>query len=619
MVIAKKLWPAVAGIPLTLAACGGDNLTLPSEGRPAHIEVVSTDLQGQVNSELKDQLIVRVTDSKQDPVQGATVTFVLEEDAGGGSVTPATGTTDNDGLATASVVLGTQAGQMTGRAEVPVEEGTVPVTTGFTVTVLSTDASRISMVSGDLQSAPVNTVLIHPLVVQVSDGFGNRIPGITVQWTVEGGGSVSAASTVTDDSGRTSVTRTLGGTAGEQTTQASADLAGSPVTFTHISTAGNAARVNVVSGNGQQGAPGSTLPADLVVEVLDENNNPIVKRAVAWVVGTGEGSANPEMSETDAQGRASTKWTLGPQPGRNTLTAVVSGVGLAAFSAMGAKTASSTSITSHQPEPSSVGQGVEVRVQVTGSSGAPTGGVNVTGDNAAPCTITLADGAGSCILTFQAAGNHRITATYTGDGQFNGSSDSKNHRVDAPNAAPTAAFTPPNCTAGQPCQFNDASGDSDGNVVAWTWELGDGSTLNEQHPSHTYTAPGSYNVKLTVRDDDNATNEVTHSITVTQPEPINFPPVASDDSYGTSVGTPLHAPGGIYLGLLANDADLDGDPLSATPGAFPTTGGGTVTIASDGSFDYAPAPAFSGVDTFDYTVSDARGGSDTGTAFVNVQ
>ena len=43
----------------------------------------------------------------------------------------------------------------------------------------------------------VGTDLPLPLVVQVTDQFFNPISGVTVNWSVTGGGSVSAASTVT--------------------------------------------------------------------------------------------------------------------------------------------------------------------------------------------------------------------------------------------------------------------------------------------------------------------------------------------------------------------------------------------------------------------------------------
>ncbi len=41
---------------------------------------------------------------------------------------------------------------------------------------------------------------------------------------------------------------------------------------------------------------------------------------------------------------------------------------------------------------------------------------------------------------------------------------------------------------------------SEGEPIEWNWEFGDGSTSQEQHPSHVYTEPGIYTVKLLVND-----------------------------------------------------------------------------------------------------------------------
>jgi PKD repeat protein len=590
------------------AACGGEDLTLPSEGEPAKIEIKAGNGQdGPVKSMLQP-LVVRVTDTQGRPVESVTVEFVLQEDGGGGTVTPS-GVTDPAGETRASITLGTRVGPLIGEARVPVEEGAVPLAAPFQVMATSADANGLLPVSGEGQKGSVGSTLPAPLVVRVTDDFDNPIPGVAVEWTVTGGGSVSQPTTESNDLGETSVQRVLGSTAGQQTTVATAPaLAGASVTFIHTATAGSAARVIIVSGNGQQAPPGTTLPQPLVVEVLDAENNPIVGSAVAWVVGTGDGSANPETSNTDGQGRATTQWTLGAAPGRNTLSAVVSGVGIGQFNATGNRTASSTAITSHQPEPSVIGQAVEVRVTVNGSGGPPSGTVNVTAEGANSCTITLADGSGACSLTFSSEGQQRITATYSGDARFNGSSDEENHRVESENSAPTAAFDPPSCTVGQPCQFDDRSSDSDGDVVAWTWDFGDTDTSNEQNPSHIYDEPGTYDVKLTVRDDEGATNEVTHQVSVGAA--ANSPPNAVADQYATPVGQTLEVPA---PGVLGNDSDAEGSTLSARLVSPPA---GIVSLQSDGSFTYFPGSAASGTqDTFTYEASD---GTSTATATVTI-
>ena len=521
-----KLWTLVClGLASGAAACGGDDITLPSEGQAAHIVVVLGDSQAATaNTQLPQPVVFEVTDTRGRLVVGAPVEFTLGEGSEGGSITPSSANTGPDGRAAATVTLGTRVGQMTGQAKLAGED----VAAGFVATALPSNANIIQPVSGDLQAGPVGSTLEAPLVVRVTDNFGNPIPNVTVTWSVTGGGSVSEETTQTGSDGQTSVQRTLGPTAGQQTTLASAQAAGSPVTFTHTATAGNAARVRVVSGNGQQAPPGTQLPEPLVVQVLDADNNPIPNLAVAWVIGEGGGSVSPETSTTDGQGMASSQWTLGPGLGRNTVSAVVSGVGVAGFNASASKPSSSVSIVSHQPEPSAPGQAVTVQVQVTGSAGTPTGTVTVTGEGAAPCTITLAGGGGACSLTFASAGNPRIDATYNGDAIFNGSSAHVNHRVDTANSAPTAAFAAPSCVATQPCQFTDGSSDSDGNLVGWTWDFGDGQSSGDRNPTNTYAAAGTYNVKLTVRDDDGATAEVTQAVNVgAAPPPPNSPPSAS--------------------------------------------------------------------------------------------
>jgi hypothetical protein len=46
--------------------------------------------------------------------------------------------------------------------------------------------------------------------------------------------------------------------------------------------------------------------------------------------------------------------------------------------------------------------------------------------------------------------------------------------------------------------------DSDGSVVAWSWDFGDGATATTAVASHAFATPGAYVVRLTVRDDDGA-------------------------------------------------------------------------------------------------------------------
>lgn len=86
--------------------------------------------------------------------------------------------------------------------------------------------------------------------------------------------------------------------------------------------------------------------------------------------------------------------------------------------------------------------------------------------------------------------------------------------------------------------------------------------------------------------------------------PTNTPPIALDDS-AELVERSVPA-----LNVLANDSDADGDPLSVV--SHTAAAHGELLVAADGRFLYRPEDGFVGTDTFEYVVSDGRGGTDTG-------
>jgi len=62
--------------------------------------------------------------------------------------------------------------------------------------------------------------------------------------------------------------------------------------------------------------------------------------------------------------------------------------------------------------------------------------------------------------------------------------------------------------------FYDASYDTDGYIVNWSWNFGDGKTDEGQIVSHTYSKAGTYYVTLTVTDNDGNTASKTLAVTV---------------------------------------------------------------------------------------------------------
>jgi hypothetical protein len=104
--------------------------------------------------------------------------------------------------------------------------------------------------------------------------------------------------------------------------------------------------------------------------------------------------------------------------------------------------ATTLAITSDAPEPSVAGGSVVVNWTLSVSApggGTPTGNVTITVNDASGATCSAAIAAGTCSLSLPLVGNKTLTATYPGDGNFNGSSDTEPHVVSK--SATTVAIT----------------------------------------------------------------------------------------------------------------------------------------------------------------------------------
>ena len=94
------------------------------------------------------------------------------------------------------------------------------------------------------------------------------------------------------------------------------------------------------------------------------------------------------------------------------------------------KANSSTIITAANPNPSVIGQPFTVTYTVTSPFGQPTGNVIVTASNSLEsCTGALTNTTGSCSLTLNSFGAYTLTATYSGDSNFNPSFGTRSHTV----------------------------------------------------------------------------------------------------------------------------------------------------------------------------------------------
>jgi VCBS repeat-containing protein len=94
---------------------------------------------------------------------------------------------------------------------------------------------------------------------------------------------------------------------------------------------------------------------------------------------------------------------------------------------------------------------------------------------------------------------------------------------------------------------------------------------------------------------------------------LNDPPEAVDDAYSVNEDGTLQV---TAPGVLGNDVDMDGDPLTAVVES--DVSNGSVTLNADGSFIYEPAPEFNGIDSFTYKANDGSADSNIATVTITV-
>jgi len=178
-----------------------------------------------------------------------------------------------------------------------------------------------------------------------------------------------------------------------------------------------------------------------------------------------------------------------------------------------------------------------------------------------------------------------------------------------PIAVNDTALTSEDLPVNIPVLGNDSDPDGD-TLTVTTASAANGSVVIQPNGTIDYTPNQDFNgtdtITYTISDGNGGTATATVTVTVGA---VNDPPVAVDDATVTDEETPVTIP------VLANDSDVDGDPLTVTTASAPN---GTVVINPDGTITYTPDQDFNGTDTITYVISDGQGGTDTATVAVTV-
>ena len=582
-----------------------------------------------------------VTTSAGSPMPAVRVAI---QDASGNTVTSATA------QVTLAIGANPGAGTLSGTTTVSAVNGVAVFSTlsidkagsGYTLTAASSGLAGATSPAFDILTGSANHLvfLTEPtdrvvgekfspsLQVQVQDAGGNPVltafNSITLTSSVTG--TLSGTATVTPFLGTATFSNLAINKAGNYTLTALSSGISS-----QTSVAFDVAKASTTTTITSKSPSGSSVVGQSVVFNYDVN---IVAPGAGTLTGTvtvtdGTESCVGAINSGSGIGSCSIPFS---SPGTRNVTAAYSG-DVNFESSISASTShtvnkanTSLIVSSDQPDPSIIGETVTVQwtLAATGAGGGtPTGTVTVTASGSAGCTAPATFGTGSCDLVFTANGTPTISASYPGDANFNGSSDSEGHTVQGETSTEVSSSGSPS-TSGDNVTFTahvtatSGTGNPNGQVRFFDGaaqigqdNVGGGGNASIQVNNLTV---GSHSITATYQ--GSTTFKTSTSAPISQVvEAGNGAPTAVADGYAVDEDGSLTPNAG--TGVLANDDDPDNDGLTAVLGAGPSHAL-TFELNGDGSFTYVPEPDFNGEDSFTYHATDGTLSSGTVTVTITV-
>ena len=260
-------------------------------------------------------------------------------------------------------------------------------------------------------------------------------------------------------------------------------------------------------------------------------------------------------------------------------------------------------------------------------------GVLANDTNAATAVLATAPIHGTLQLSASGSFTYTPASNYFGSDQFTyrasdgvAASDpvAVNITVVGINDAPVAVDNVYAATANQPLVVFASGGvlanDTDADLNALTVVLVGGPsngtlTLNPDGSfAFTPNVDSSGVNSFTYRASDGLATSNTATVTINVVgSGANVAPVSVNDTFAAVKNAPLTV---AAPGILANDTDFNGDPLTAVLVTGPAHG--TIALNANGTFTYGPALDYAGVDSFTYRASDGTLSSNAATVTIAV-
>ena len=615
----NAVFSGVPSVPFTANAQAGAAAKLAFSQAP-----VTTSAGATITPAVK----VAVQDGAGNTVVSATdaVTLAIGANPGGGTLSGTVTVNAVNGVATFPGLSIDKSGN---GYTLVAASGSLAGATSTTFDILTGNANRLVFIVGPTDRT-VGQKFSPALQVQVQDAGGNPVTTATTPITL--------TSSVTGTLTGTSVATPFLGTA--TFSNLAINKAGADYTLTALSS-------GVASGTSD---PFQVIQAGTTIAITSRSPNASVPGQNVTVTydvnisAPGAGSLTGSVTVTDGPTSCTGGINAGsgigscalafPTAGTRNLTATYSGDANFLTSASSPqshtvnKASTTLNITADAPDFSVIGNAVPVQWTLGSAGSAPlTGTVTLTVvGGSETCSAAASLGSGSCNLTFEDNGGRTITATYSGDSNYNGSTDNEPHAVRGSTSTTLGSSANPS-TAGQNVTFTahvtaiSGSGNPTGQV-----RILDGASIIGQANLNgagdvaitVSLALGTHTITAAYQGSGASFFDVSTSAPLTQQvdAPANVPPSATDDGFTVLEDQTLNvSPGN---GVLKNDSDPDSGPQALTATNASDPAGGAVTLAANGSFTYTPDPDFNGSDPFTYQAFDGAASSPTATVTITV-